>query len=271
MNPTIAVLLANTRLPRAEARLLLGEVAGLGAAQIVAFPEREIDAAVAERFRRLAARREAGEPIAYLLESREFFSLEFRVTPAVLIPRPDTELLVELALERLPAGARRRVVDLGTGSGAIPVAIKKHRPDAEVSAVDLSPAALEVARDNARRHGAEIRFLESDWFSALNGERFDLIVSNPPYIAAGDPHLDQGDLRFEPAQALSDGGDGLAHLRRIVAEAPRHLEAGGWLLCEHGYDQAEACRALLAAAGFVSVQSWRDLGAIERVSGAQLR
>ncbi|MFC4160366.1 peptide chain release factor N(5)-glutamine methyltransferase [Chitinimonas lacunae] len=269
MSSSIADLLAECGLPRAEARLLLGAVASLGPTQMLGFPERLVEPAAAARFRELAARRLAGEPIAYLLGSREFYSLEFNVSPAVLIPRPDTELLVDLALERLPLDACRRVLDLGTGSGAIPVAIKKHRPDAQVSAVDLSPAALEVARGNAARHGVTIRFLQSDWFAALGDECFDLIVSNPPYIAAGDPHLEQGDLRFEPAGALSDGGDGLEHLRSIIAKAPAHLEPGGWLLCEHGYDQAEACRALLAAAGFGAVRSWCDLAGIERVSGGQ--
>lgn len=212
-------------------------------------------------------RRAAGEPIAYLTGNCEFYGLEFRVTPAVLIPRPETELLVDLALERLPVEGRARVLDLGTGSGCIAVSLGRQRPRMEVWAADAAPAALEVARDNALRLGATVRFVRSDWLADLAGERFDLILSNPPYVAAGDPHLSRGDLRFEPASALVAGEDGLNDIRRIVAAAPAHLAPGGWLLFEHGYDQAQRCRALLTAAGFGQVTSWRDLAGIERVSG----
>jgi release factor glutamine methyltransferase len=212
-------------------------------------------------------RRAAGEPIAYLTGNCEFYGLEFRVTPAVLIPRPETELLVDLALERLPVEGRARVLDLGTGSGCIAVSLGRQRPRMEVWAADAVPAALEVARDNALRLGATVRFVRSDWLADLAGERFDLILSNPPYVAAGDPHLSRGDLRFEPASALVAGEDGLNDIRRIVAAAPAHLAPGGWLLFEHGYDQAQRCRALLTAAGFGQVTSWRDLAGIERVSG----
>ena len=213
------------------------------------------------------ARRLAGEPIAYLVGQREFFGLAFAVSEAVLIPRPDTELLVELALERLPQHGK--VLDMGTGSGAIAVALAHTRPDAAVTALDVSEAALAVAQGNAARNGAAVRFLHSDWFGALGGEVFDLVVSNPPYIAHGDVHLAQGDLRFEPVDALTDHGDGLSALRTIVAGAPAHLAAQGWLLMEHGYDQAAAVRAQLTAAGYSDVQSWRDLAGIERVSGGR--
>ncbi len=214
-------------------------------------------------------RRVAGEPIAYIVGEREFYGLSFEVTPDVLIPRPETELLVELALQYMPADAR--VLDLGTGSGAIAIALAHAQPDAIVTALDASPAALAVARGNAQRHSVAVELLHSDWFAALAVPRdmrqFDVIVSNPPYIVAGDPHLTQGDLRFEPADALTDHADGLSALRTIVSGAMSHLVAGGWLFVEHGYDQAAAVRTLLAEQGFVDGQSWKDLAGIERVSG----
>jgi release factor glutamine methyltransferase len=185
----------------------------------------------------------------------------------VLIPRPDTEVLVELALDRLPPGGR--VLDMGTGSGAIAVALAHTRPDAVVTALDVSSAALAVARRNASANGVNITFMASDWFSALGTEKFDLIVSNPPYIASGDRHLAEGDLRFEPSGALTDHADGLSALRTIVAGAARHLAPKAWLLMEHGYDQAASVRQLLSNAGFNQSQSWRDLADIERVSGAR--
>ena len=186
----------------------------------------------------------------------------------MLIPRPDTELLVELALDRLPA--QGRLLDMGTGSGAIAVALAHNRPDAVVTALDVSSAALAVARRNASANGVNITFMASDWFEALGTERYELIVSNPPYIASGDQHLAEGDLRFEPVGALTDHADGLSALRTIVAGSSRHLTAGGWLLMEHGYDQAESVRQLLSDAGYAEAQSWRDLAGIERVSGARL-
>jgi release factor glutamine methyltransferase len=215
------------------------------------------------------ARRLDGEPIAYIVGKREFFGLHFNVGPAVLIPRPDTELIVERALERLPQG-HARLLDMGTGSGAIAVAVAHTRPDADVSALDVSPDALAVAQANAAANGARVRFLHSSWFDALAaGETFDVIASNPPYIAAGDAHLAQGDLRFEPVGALTDHADGLSALRIIIEGSPRHLMAGGWLLLEHGYDQAAAVRTLLADGGFSDVRSWQDLAGIERVSGGR--
>jgi release factor glutamine methyltransferase len=252
-----------------ENRILLCEATGLSRVQLITQAERALSADEAARLSALVARRLAGEPIAYILKRREFFGLDFHVTDAVLIPRPDTELIVELALARLiPQG---RMLDMGTGSGAIAVACAHARPDARVTALDVSEAALAVARGNAEANRANVRFLRSDWFGALDAdEQFELIASNPPYIAAGDIHLSQGDLRFEPAGALTDHADGLSALRAIVAGSPRHLVAGGWLLLEHGYDQAEQVRALLAAGGFTDVQSWRDLAGIERVSGGRL-
>jgi release factor glutamine methyltransferase len=214
-------------------------------------------------------RRLHGEPIAYILGTREFFGLTFGVTPATLIPRSDTELLVELALERI-ARPKARVLDMGTGSGAIALAIAHQRPDAEVWACDASAAALVVARDNAHRLGiANAHFIESNWFSALREQRFDVIVSNPPYIAADDRHLSLGDVRFEPITALASGADGLDDIRRIVGQAGVHLEKNGWLLLEHGYDQAALVRELLQAAGLTAVFSARDLSGIERCSGGQ--
>jgi release factor glutamine methyltransferase len=265
---TVGAVQAALPLDPLENRLLLCHALGLTRVGLITQSHRILTDAEAATLDALVARRLAGEPIAYILGKREFFGLDFRVTGAVLIPRPDTELLVELALERLPQGGT--VLDMGTGSGAIAVAIAHTRPDATVSALDASPAALDVARANAAANGVTVRFLHSDWYAALGEERFDLVVSNPPYIASGDVHLSQGDLRFEPVSALTDHADGLSHLRRIVAGAGTHLAPGGWLLMEHGYDQAAPVRQLLAAGGYSDVQSWRDLAGIERVSGASL-
>lgn len=265
---TLGALLKQAPLDPIDARVLVMHGLQLSRVQLITQDERVVDGDEARRLSALFRRRMAGEPIAYIVGMREFYGLAFEVTPAVLIPRPETELLVELAIERLPSHAR--LLDMGTGSGAIAVAIAHARPDAAVTALDVSPAALEVAQRNAVRHGANVTFLRSDWYGALGGERFDLIVANPPYIVAGDAHLSQGDLRFEPIGALTDHGDGLSALRAIIAGAATHLAASGWLLMEHGYDQAGAVRALLAAQGFETVQSWRDLAGIERVSGAAL-
>ena len=257
------------RLDPLDARILLCHALGLSRVGLITESHRILTGAEADALTTLVARRAAGEPIAYIVGKREFFGLDFCVTDAVLIPRPDTELLVELALERLLPAAS--VLDMGTGSGAIAVAIAHSRPDARVSALDASAPALAVARANAAANGATVRFLHSDWFAALGAERFDLIVSNPPYIANGDRHLSEGDLRFEPAVALTDYADGLSALRAIVAGAASHLAPGAWLLLEHGYDQAAQVRALLAGQGYAGVQSWRDLSGIERVSGGQRR
>lgn len=268
---TVAAILNGGRiaLPQLELRMLLGHVTKLSRVQMITQSGRSLTTDEIERLNDLSARRIAGEPIAYLIGEREFFGLSLHVDPAVLIPRPETELLVELAMQYLPQGGR--VLDMGTGSGAIAIAIAHTRPDAAVTALDVSEAALTVARTNARNNNVNVRLLRSDWFSALDtDERFDLIVSNPPYIVAGDAHLSEGDLRFEPVDALTDHADGLSALRAISRCAPTHLERNGWLLMEHGYDQATAVRQVLVDSGFVDVQSWKDLAGIERVSGGKL-
>jgi len=264
---TVKALQAGLPLDPLENRILLCHALGLTRVGLITNAERVLNEEEAVKLDALLARRLGGEPIAYIVGQREFFGLPFQVSPAVLIPRPDTELIVELVLERLAPAAR--LLDMGTGSGAIAVAVAHTRPDASVTALDVSEAALAVARANAARNGTKVRFLRSDWFAALGSESFDLIASNPPYIAAGDTHLAKGDLRFEPSGALTDFADGLSALRTIIGGAPAHLAAGGWLLLEHGYDQADAVRALLLDAGYTEVQSWRDLSGIERVSGGR--
>ena len=262
---TIGSLLRKPPLDPLEARILLSHALRLSRVQLITQSERVLSQQEAADIAALFARRLKGEPIAYILGEREFFGLLLHTTPDVLIPRPETELLVELALDRMPDKAR--VLDMGTGSGAIAIAIAHTRPDADVTALDASDAALAIARRNAERHSARLRFLSSDWYTALGDEQFDIIVSNPPYIVAGDPHLSQGDLRFEPVDALTDHGDGLSAIRTIIAGTRVHLVSGGWLLMEHGYDQAPAVRELLVRHGFHDVQSWRDLAGIERVTG----
>lgn len=269
---TIAQALAAARLDPVDARALLRHALGVSDAYLIAHSGQALSDAQSELFAALVARRSAGEPVAYIVGTREFFSLEFKVTPAVLIPRPETEALVEFALERIAPESVYRVLDLGTGSGCVAISIAKHRPRAWVVAVDCSAAALAVARENAQRHAVtNIELAASDWFSALAGRKFDLIVSNPPYVAAGDPHLAQGDLRFEPPGALAAGADGLDCVRLIITLAPQYLSGGGWLAFEHGYDQAARCRELLAEAGFSAVFSRADLAGIERVSGGVWR
>ena len=280
-----AALSLDSAAVRIEVQMLLQQVLGVSRAWLLAHPEQVLSEAQAAAYRGLLQRRLAGEPLAYILGEREFFGLMFKVAPATLIPRPETELLVELALQRIPSPlplSRKRergecsggrgfcVLDLGTGSGAIALSIAHMRPNVEVTAVDASPEALEVAWENARHlNTGNVRLLQSDWFSALTGERFDLIVSNPPYIAENDPHLAQGDLRFEPRGALASGADGLDDIRRIVSDAKQHLNPGGWLLFEHGYDQAARVRELLGA-GYTEVFSARDLAGVERVSGGTI-
>jgi release factor glutamine methyltransferase len=251
-----------------EAQILLCHaLGGVSRAWLISNEEQALTAEQQLRFDALRSRRLQGEPIAHILGQREFYGLEFNVTPNVLIPRPDTETLVDVALQRIPEGQPCRILDLGTGSGAIAVAIAVHRPLAAVTAVERSQAALQVARGNAARLSAgNLRLLQSDWFSALEGEIFDVIVSNPPYIAAADPHLGQGDLRFEPVVALASGSDGLDDIRAIIAQAPVHLTASGWLLLEHGYDQAPQVARLLEEAGFEQIGHAADLGGITRVT-----
>ena len=268
-SPTVAGLLARARrrLDPADADLLLAHALGRSRTWLLAHAGDEVAAADAARFAALVERRVAGEPVAYLTGTRGFWTLDLAVTPATLVPRPETERLVELALERVPADAQTRIADLGTGSGAIALAIAKERPRARVVATDASTDALEVARDNAKRNGiGNVEFRRGDWLAPLDGEAFDLIASNPPYIALGDPHLGEGDLRFEPASALSSGGEGLDAIRVIVGHAPAYLRAGGWLLLEHGWEQGDAVRALLRDAGFVEIATERDLEGRDRVS-----
>ncbi|GAB3474750.1 peptide chain release factor N(5)-glutamine methyltransferase [Azotobacter salinestris] len=256
--------------PRLDAEWLLATALGKPASYLRTWPEREVPEAVAARFAADLARRRAGEPVAYILGRQGFWSLDLEVAPTTLIPRPDTELLVETALALLPA-TDTAVLDLGTGTGAIALALAAERPAWRLAGVDRVAEAVALAERNRLRLGlGNVEFLQSDWFSTLDGRRFDLIASNPPYIAADDPHLALGDVRFEPASALVAGADGLDDIRRIVAEAPGHLKAGGWLLLEHGFEQAGAVRALLAARGFVEVHSRRDLGGHERISLGRL-
>ena len=264
---TVAQVLRQAPFELLDNRLLVAHALRMSRSQLITQSEHPLDTDEAQRVAASFARRRAGEPVAYILGSREFYGLSLLVTPAVLIPRADTELLVDLALDRAAPGAL--VADLGTGSGAIAVALARTRGDLRVTATDVSAQALDVARQNAALHRVQPSFLQGDWFAPLQDRRFDLIVSNPPYIVAGDVHLAQGDLPFEPLDALTDHADGLAALRILTAGAGRHLRPQGWLLMEHGYDQAAAVRALLQSAGFTTVQSWTDLAGIERVSGGQ--
>lgn len=269
---TLATCQSQSPLAALEARMLLTHVTGHTRVQLITQSESSINAQQAEHLSRLTQRRVDGEPIAYLLGEREFFGLLFQVTPDVLIPRPDTELLVELALARTPNNGS--VLDLGTGSGAIAIAIAAQNPSLKISAADISPAALTVARGNAKRllpDAFAIQFYESNWVQAIPPQGFNTIVSNPPYIVKGDAHLQQGDLRFEPIDALTDHHDGLSAYRSIIDGAPNYLHAGGWLLMEHGYHQADEVQALLRAAGFEEVQSWQDLAGIWRVTGGLWR
>ena len=265
-----AALGLEKREARLEARVLAAFAWDVAPAWLIAHDTDPLTEAQTAQFEALLARRLSGEPVAYLTGTREFYGRSFQVSPDVLIPRPDTELLVELALARMPPGQAVKVLDLGTGSGCIAITLALERPLAQVTAVDRSAAALAIARHNADMLNARVEFLNSDWFAVLTGRRFDLIVGNPPYIAAADPHLTHGDVRFEPLSALAAGPDGLEDLRQLAAAAGAHLQPGGALLLEHGYDQADAVQALLQSAGFRHVQSWPDLSGIRRVSGGDL-
>jgi release factor glutamine methyltransferase len=268
---TIGAALRLPELDPVDARLLLQDVLGLSHAALIAHAERELSKAQRRRFTALAARRAAGEPVAYLLGWREFYGRRFAVGPAALIPRPETELLIDRALERLPlAAAAAEVLDLGTGSGVIALTLALERPHCMLTAVDASASALALACENARTLGVRnIELLQGDWYGPVAQRAFDLILSNPPYVADTDPHLGLGDLRFEPASALRAGPDGLAAIRHIVAQAPKYLRPNGWLLFEHGYDQAVACRRLLVEAGFVDITTAADLAELPRVSGGR--
>jgi release factor glutamine methyltransferase len=285
----IGALLAQQLIDRREAQMLLAQVLGVSRALVVAHPEQVLDATQEQLARSLIARRALGEPIAYLLGTREFYGRNFLVSPATLIPRPETELLVEQALARLsgdlstvsPAnasvsniGATKRdcILDLGTGSGAIALSLALERPDAIVVAADVSNEALKIALKNAQHLKANVEFVESNWYTSLADRKFNLIISNPPYVAGNDAHLSQGDLRFEPQIALTDNSsDGLHAIRTIIDGATSHLIAGGWLLFEHGFDQADACRELLLKAGLENLISVKDLSGIARVAGGQIR
>ena len=268
----IATALGLTRAEaRLEARVLAAHALRVNRAWLAAHGDDSLAPAQAAAMERCIARRLRGEPVAYITGRREFYGLEFIVTPDVLIPRPETELLVDLALERLPLERPCRVLDLGTGSGILALTLAHSRPKAEITAVDRCPAALAVARRNARALGLErVRFVRADWYPQGGVNSFDMIVSNPPYVAEADPHLAQGDLRFEPRGALTAGSDGLAAIRVIVAGAPARLRPGGWLLLEHGRDQPESCRSLLMQAGFTRIYTHADLAGLPRVSGGRL-
>jgi len=253
--------------PKLDAEVLLGFVLGQSRTYLYTWPERELSATQQSLLEELVARRASGTPVAYLVGEREFWSLPLQVNEHTLIPRPETELLVEQALARLPRSGR--ALDLGTGTGAIALALVSERPDAEIWAVDASLEALKVARANVERLGLPVQLVHSDWFAQVSGQRFHLIVSNPPYIAEADPHLGQGDVRFEPLTALASGRDGLTDIRQIVARAPAHLHPGGWLLFEHGYDQGAPVRELLTRAGFSSVETVQDYGGNDRVTLGQ--
>ena len=268
--PTVRRALAQAGLVPIDAQVLLAHVLGKDRAWLIAHDGDALSRDRAGAFEALAKRRRDGEPIAYLTGIREFWGLSLSVSPAVLIPRPETETLVELALSRLPADLDLRVLDLGTGSGAIGLALARERPRARILATDLSREALAVAEGNARRLGiANVEFARSDWYADLptawRDQPFGIIASNPPYVATHDPHLLDGDVRFEPTAALASGADGLAAIRHIIGGASKHLAPGGTLVVEHGYDQSERVRALFAAADFSDIVAVRDLAGIPRI------
>ncbi|MFA6179762.1 MAG: peptide chain release factor N(5)-glutamine methyltransferase [Candidatus Methylopumilus sp.] len=264
-------LALDSREARSEARILLGHILNKDHAWLITHEHDAMEANIHEGFKALLARRINGEPVAYLLGHREFYGLDLKVSPATLIPRPDTETLVEAALAKIPSDTNYKILDLGTGTGAIALAIARHRPKSMVTAVDASDATLDIAKENAQNLKiANVRFVLSDWLTALHDEKFDVIASNPPYIEQDDVHLSQGDLRFEPLSALASGMDGLDDIRRIIQSAPPHLNPQGWLMLEHGYNQAEAVAKLMTAHGLREVQHRHDLAGIARVTIAQL-
>lgn len=262
--------LRHPQLPRLETRMLACHVLDVTPAWLLSHEAVVPDATAQSVFNALCERRLAGEPMAYIVGEREFYGRAFLVSPATLIPRPDTETVVEVALRLGLANAPLTVLDLGTGSGALAITLALERRAWHVSAVERSAAALAIAEENAARLGARVNWCAGDWFSPLASDaRFDLIVSNPPYIAAEDVHLQQGDVRFEPSTALVSGEDGLDDLRWIIQHAPAYLNAGGWLVLEHGFTQAAVCQQCLQAAGFVGVASVQDLAGHWRVSYGQ--
>lgn len=257
--------------PQADVSFFLQHVLKKNTAWLRLHDNEPLASADAQLLDNLLIRREAGEPVAYILGEKGFWSLDLQVNRATLIPRPDTELLVEIALETLPDHQALAVLDLGTGSGAIALAVAKERTQATVTAIDQSAAALAVAQENATRNALVLRFLQGNWFAPVAGESFDMILSNPPYIAENDPHLSRGDVRFEPLTALVSGADGLNDLRHIVATAPAYLKPEGWLAVEHGFDQGMAVRELFAQAGFAFVETRPDMEGRERVTLGQFR
>lgn len=262
---------ARERIDALDARVLMSHAIGRDAAYLIAHPEVPLRAAEEEAYSGLVERRAQGEPVAYLTGEREFYGRLFRVSPAVLIPRSETELLVDLALERIVQEVPSRVLELGTGSGCVAISLASERPQTKILALDRSLDALALARRNAvAANVGNVAFLRSDWFSALRNEHFELIVANPPYVASGDVHLDQGDLRFEPRAALDGGADGLEALRHIVAGGKQHLKPGGWLLFEHGHDQGERARLILHEAGYLEIFTAHDLAGTDRVSAGRL-
>jgi release factor glutamine methyltransferase len=264
------VLHLDRREARLEARILAARALNVNRAWLVAHDRDELSPAQASAIEALVSRREQGEPVAYILGEKEFYGRLFKVTPDVLIPRPETELLVEAALERLPKDRPVRILDLGTGSGCIAITLALERADCAVTAADASPDALAVAQENARRLGAKnVEWLQTNWYEGLGIRKFDVIVSNPPYIADLDPHLNEGDLPFEPHSALASGPDGLDAIRAIIVQATEHLVPSGWLMLEHGFNQSEGCRSLLAHAGLTSIASLSDLADITRISLGQ--
>ena len=253
-----------------EVQLLLQYALGVNRAWLIAHEHDVLQPNIQVVFEALLNRRLVGEPMAYIMGSREFYGLDLLVTPDTLIPRPDTETLVEAALAKILDNPNQSILDLGTGTGAIALAVAKHRPKVNVVAVDASAAALEVAKKNAATLAiTNVRLMLSDWFDALAGERFDLIVSNPPYIEQNDVHLTQGDVRFEPISALASGADGLDDIRHIVEHSLIHLKPQGWLLIEHGYNQADLVADLMAEAGLVSIETIKDFGGNNRVTIAK--
>lgn len=269
---TIEDVLSQARIliPYNEARILLQSVLKINHAYIIAHPDQSLIPIQMHTFQLLVKRRTSGEPIAYILGECEFYSIKFKVTPSVLIPRPETELLVDLALEKISLDMPCKILDLGTGSGAIAITIAKHRALSNVTAADNSVDAIAIAKINAEYLSANnVHVIKSDWFGELTRKRFDLIISNPPYIALDDPHLNQEDLRFEPELALVAGQDGMDCIQTIISSATSYLNVGGWLLLEHGYNQAKISKQLLKEAGFSNIFSHSDLAGISRVSGGR--
>lgn len=262
---------AEQRIDAVDARVLLCHAIGRNVAYLIAHPEVQLRAGEQSTYDGLVDRRAEGEPVAYLTGEREFYGRPYKVTPAVLIPRSETELLVDLALERVPQDGPSRVIDLGTGSGCVAISLASERSHCKILALDQSLEALAVARRNAvAAQVGNVAFLQSDWFSALRREHFDVIVANPPYVAGSDPHLTEGDVRFEPRSALDGGPDGLDAIRHIVKHAKEHLAPGGWLLFEHGHDQGERARLQLHAEGYEEIFTAHDLAGIDRVSAGRL-